>query len=427
MPNAKTPRTLVGAAIVVMLLAGCATQRDFYEQAVKTNIAVEEAHNRILLLNVIRGLKRQPMHFTGFAKITGPAGSVSPSFGFTVPFGPDAANPIYQFLPTIRPDVASYEIAIYDKQDFMRGFTTRVPPSLLEYFLDQGWPPELIMHVLVRTVDTYDSGGKLVVYTNQPQDRKNFSEFQKWIRGASLCKVAIKNQPEDDQPIKDFELSESNLPNGAAMIALQEKGYLLVKKKDSDEKKGPVYQLAKRGSAKVLKFEDLPGAQYSCPEHLKPRPGGKESVFHLRSPEAMVYYLGEVSRAQLVETREDGAPKPAWPIKITVGYREREPGFDCAAGKKVFSKSVMEKAESSRGEPTGCPIEVYLFNLVSGPSVQQDDVLLHVQHDGSSYGIPRAQELAGRSMNVLSLISQIIGMQKNATELPQSTTVRVIQ
>lgn len=419
-------------AAAVAGLVGCATQRDFYEQAVKTNIAVEEAHNRILLLNVVRAFKRQPMHFTGFGKITGPAGSVSPAFGFTIPFGPDFTNNIYQFQPSFKPDVASYEIAIYDKQEFVRGFTTRVAPSLLEYLLDQGWPAELVLHLLVRTIDETAENGRLTrTYTNQPQDRKEFKEFQEWVRGAALCRITIENDPKPEVPVDDFVLAESNLPTGAAMLAMQEKGYVLKKKGDPDDKKPPTYQLVKREVSKVLKFSDRPGAKYACPAHLANPQGaaagtGKPSAFHLRSPEAMVYYLGELARAQLRDSFEDGVPKGPWPVKINIAYREREGRIDCAPEKRQL-KMEQKILSLAQQQPSGCPIEANLFNVIEGPALQDSDVMLLVQHDGVSYGIPRQDEAAGRSMHVLSLISQIIGLQKSATELPQSTTVRIIQ
>lgn len=63
-------RILSSFVIAAILLTGCATQREFTEQVVKTNFAVEEAHNRVLLLNVVRALKQHPMHFTGFVKIS---------------------------------------------------------------------------------------------------------------------------------------------------------------------------------------------------------------------------------------------------------------------------------------------------------------------------------------------------------------------
>src|SRR5687768_6813843 len=109
MSNGKKWRTLACALIGIVVLAGCATPRDFYEQAVKTNVSIEEGHNRILFLNVIRSMKRQPMHFTGFAKISGPAGAGTPTLGFSLPFGPDFKTNIYTFSPSYKPDTPSYE------------------------------------------------------------------------------------------------------------------------------------------------------------------------------------------------------------------------------------------------------------------------------------------------------------------------------
>ena len=48
-----------------------------------------------------------------------------------------------------------------------------------------------------------------------------------------------------------------------------------------------------------------------------------------------------------------------------------------------------------------------------------------VEYDGATYYVPRDAS-AGRSMQALSLLAQLIGLHKNAAELPTTTSVRVI-
>ena len=113
----------------------------------------------------------------------------------------------------------------------------------------------------------------------------------------------------------------------------------------------------------------------------------------------MVYYLGELVRAQLDNTYEHGELKDAWSaIDVVIGYTKE-----------------------------GKAIEVRLFNVAKSASGQDSELMLAVQYDGVTYGIPRAEKDAGRSMHILSLITQLIGLQKSSTEMPQTTTVRILQ
>lgn len=396
----------------LLLLAGCATQREFAEQVVKTNLAVEDAHNRVLLLNVVRAFKQHPMHFTGFAKITGPAGSISPTFAFTIPFGPDFTNNVYTFSPTIRPDVASYEIAVYDKQEFVRGVMTPVTPKVLQYFLDQGWPAAMILHLFIRKIDVIKNNRIVESYVNEPQDRTDFDKFTRWAHNAALCDIYL----DFDRPTTsvDLVLGERDLPSPASLLAMQEKGYSFTPKVDPNTR-ALTYELQKTTAQLVLKFRNKPQGNdaqdrlrtQDCPEltplQLGGRPAEKDAerkaaFVHLRSPEAMVYYLGELARAELVRTFLHGDPVDPRPVQITIAY-----------------------------DAKGKPAERKLFSLAPMPPARDEDVLLSVHYEGETYGILRDIGKSGRSMHVLSLLNQVIGLQKSATELPQTTTVRIVQ
>ena len=46
-----------------------------------------------------------------------------------------------------------------NSQEFMRGITQPVPPSTMLYYLDQGWPQQLVLHMFVRSIEFYDALG----------------------------------------------------------------------------------------------------------------------------------------------------------------------------------------------------------------------------------------------------------------------------
>lgn len=49
-----------------------------------------------------------------------------------------------------------------------------------------------------------------------------------------------------------------------------------------------------------------------------------------------------------------------------------------------------------------------------------------VAHEGETYYIPRDKDERGRSMHVLSLVSQIFALHQSSKELTGTTSVRVI-
>jgi hypothetical protein len=107
-----------------------------------------------------------------------------------------------------------------------------------------------------------------------------------------------------------------------------------------------------------------------------------------RSPEAMLYYLGELARVQSRKV-DSYVPK--------IAYRDADDG-------------------SANTVP--------LFVLNRGKSVGSENAAA-VEYDGDTYAIPAGDE-GGQSMHALSLVNQLIDLQKKATDLPTTNTVRII-
>ena len=50
--------------LTIFVLIGCATPQIISKEALGYNISIEESNNKMLLLNIIRSMKRHPMHFS---------------------------------------------------------------------------------------------------------------------------------------------------------------------------------------------------------------------------------------------------------------------------------------------------------------------------------------------------------------------------
>jgi hypothetical protein len=102
----------------------------------------------------------------------------------------------------------------------------------------------------------------------------------------------------------------------------------------------------------------------------------------LRSPEAMVYYLGEVVRWQNLNRR---------PLLFPDGpTRERD------------------------------------FMLFDMPTSEPDRTVLKFDYQGETYHVP-PYAAGNRTVHVLSLMTQIIGLQNRGTTSPATANVRIVQ
>lgn len=416
------------ALVPIALLGGCASTTQIADQGVKANMAVERAHNQILMLNVVRAYHRRPLHFTGFTGVNGSIGTGRPGLSLATPFGPDALSNIYTLTTTFTPDVPSFQTGIYDSQEFMRGLMTPVPAKLVHFYLDQGWPQELILHMFVREIELVDDKHEVKKrFLNYPPNDQVFSEFQEVVGELSKCNFEVDTVPEKTPygpkiPVNNLRDAEKLALSKTADFAIEpvpvvgwpSPGHDAAEYRLSKVRQTIVFRFEPKEVGKVcdgIAFNETnPATRESkrtmvksgallTNEEKAARRGGKPvdeqaaktaekltAVLTLRSPEAMIYYLGELAK---VQNEPEFGPRNA----ATIGFGYPRPS-------KKQALFVVEK------DPRA-----------------SDTHVLEVDYEGSKYAIPKN---GGRSMHVLSLVSQIIGLQKKAGDLPATTNVRVL-
>jgi hypothetical protein len=117
-----------------------------------------------------------------------------------------------------------------------------------------------------------------------------------------------------------------------------------------------------------------------------------KTVAHFRSPQGALFYLGEILRAQHNPRSRGGAGT------VCVGYGFGEaPSAYCPDGQAP----LFLAQESTSGE------------------------VVVPYRSGGSYAIPGSAE-AGRSMMALSLLTQLFGLSREASELPSTQTVNIL-
>jgi len=414
---------LLSAALLCAALAACAFDERIADHAVKYNKTVEETNNSLLLLNILRAKDRSPMHFTAFSQLRGKLTLKSTgSLGLQIPFGGDAGNtfPLTPKLELSQTSSPSFDLAILDKQEFMKGILSPVEKSVLKFYLNQRWPPELLLYLFIHKVDRAKPKRSLVNAPN-PYHSVDFERFQRWIEevgdeiGFETSKtgrpIGPKLKLDETSALKQFVDAEKA---GLRLVGIPE-----------DE---PIhYQLCKIEKSLVLcigkcqkpdtvqedceKENKTGSTQKSAASGMDPDDADDKASFvkdgkitaqaHLRSVQGILYYLGEVLRYQ---TESD--------TKILVKCRDEEgEKIDCNEKDNVFTKTI-------------------LFDLTTRKE-EADTPIIGVEYNGQWYYVPKDKKVGNikinsRTKTVLALVLQLLGLHKSSKELPTTTAVETV-
>lgn len=411
MPGTRPLQLATLAAITLAaLLAGCATP--IARSVVEANLAQEQAANQLLLLNIARAHERMPMHFSQIGQIrTAPGGwgLGVPGLGLELPFG-GAAERKYT-LSASNDGASPVDVSALTSQEFMRGITTPVTPETLGHFINQGWSKPLLMHVLFESVTWSD--GK--VLQNNP-GASGYAEFRDFVEQASACELAL-----------DSTSSTSYLSSAQPAVSVRDGVRAATAKLDIvpvtrtgevDErapKNNDHFRLAAASKDAVLKLRPPPtGSDAQRIKDCSKSPALVRLVSRaskgaadgtsvvLRSPQAALFYLGQLSHAQNNGWYAEGA-KTALPHQS-----HDKPLLDIrvAGGKRATLFDM-----SNRGD-------------VSTPAVV-------VPYADQTFAVPRyaadPTKPQDRSVSVLALMQLILGLQDKGTEAPGASSVRLVR
>lgn len=506
------PRTLSLMLAVIVLAgntAGCISPRTLSSDAVTYNLAVEEAQNRVLLLNVLRARHRRPMYLTAISEILG-SPSRELSAGLALPFGGDAKSEFTASPGATYKDSLTLKLAVLDNQEFMQGFLDPIPAELFAYYIHMGWPKELLFHLLVlrievtKTEDTSkgEATRRLTLH-NYPDAFdpglcawKSYAEFVR-----RLLQRDLRLSPHTGSTPVSPLLSE--LDHVASLVKADERGLVVLEEKPSaepprkqateqgrpgreadvaaeSEKEPTAYRLRRYTDVVRIEAKTRTGEAYdplwlepdSCgclavqevdepaedPKDLPStatRPeaqiegelqedGGVDSgkltlSLHLRSPEAVLYYLGELTRT----AARGRLPVVRVQNEIVPLFFARESDLDCKSGLvevAFLGRKHIIPADEPTPEDSTASADAWASLPVSGawpPLAQDADAACRnrsttpVPEGKGEWGVVSwragsAPCAPGRSMHSLSLLSQLFALQKSAKDLPGTSLVQVV-
>jgi hypothetical protein len=207
----------VAALLAPPGLFGCAIVDNYSWRAVDYNKEAEQAQEEVLLLNIIRASMRRPMQFTALQSVTGSAsvaGSVNAGAAGTrqtpyvslFPLSPTAIAPCTvpgpQCLAQSTNNAisrlasqnltgnaslsgsATFTVPVLDTQEFYQGILTPIPLQAFDYYLQQGFPPQLLFDLFVLKIEVTrldDGTCRKFTFVNSVRDDLQFGQFQAFI------------------------------------------------------------------------------------------------------------------------------------------------------------------------------------------------------------------------------------------------------
>ena len=524
-------RTLAIAAIAVcpLALTGCAVVDKYSDRAVEYNLQAEKTQQQNLLLNVIRASLRRPMQFTGLTSITGTASaSGSVTGGYTnahqTPFFSLFPNPPPSNTSTVISRVVTgtgsgtasmsggptFTVPVLDTQEFYQGILTPITHQIFDYYVKQGYPPQILFDLFVASVDIIATDSprcERFTFRNDVRDEVNFGQFQAladYLLSSGFTTERI-TETRSYGPAISMPHKPTNATESAAMVDAYSKaaaaGLEFGRDRPGDAQRGPtepslhlqkkssryrfcftrnitqastwlgppeeqaycgyasVQRRARPRSAnrcgiigggdqgsgeggtsqfydiklsdalldRIKRVQSASPSNYNYPENFFPIGAFRNKhvtfQFNTRSVEGILYYLGEITR-QYQRPESGGEQRPT---QVKTGLRYGTiPHDECNPiqnrGQREPKTDLFRLTPDRRHDGRTYFCE-NLFVLETGIA---PDAFYSVTYDGQTYSIPNDPARAGRSLQVLELLKQLLALHTSAKQLPQSSVISII-
>ena len=151
-------------------------------------------------------------------------------------------------------------------------------------------------------------------------------------------------------------------------------------------------------------------------------------IVYTRSTEGILYYLGEITRRRLFTEANLGQPPRYMQVKTSLHYGTI-PTSDCddqENGGVAQSKSDLQALGRRRlpSEALNYACE-NIFVVDSDADLALGDHLLATSYDGHTFALPRDPKRAGRTLQVLELVKQLLALNTSAKQLPATSVISI--
>ena len=432
----NTPLCKFAALFIGFALISACARTEIGTRATEYNSALSDYGNREILLNAVRASKRLPMYFSSIGQLTANE-VVDGSIGGDLPFVAGKL-PDFTISPgfNISSGISNFAVSNLNQEDFWTRMTTELNPDLMFYYLGNGWRKELIFNLFLDriTIEQSNLNGLDSRVTQICSDRRKLDQYDErlcdhidseemYIRnaiGSGKCrKYSIKRTIEGEKKIRKTFFSFNNSGRNACTLIryqtlvrkflvldpefrivpgkVDEKVLKIVEKKEvipsgkGEVELSKIIKTIKEPSRKAntysLKFFPAPKRiEFDLDENeLSPGSDNTSQNLSIRSPESMLFYLGELIDLQ------------------TYQNSSYTPGIAIAESAKLLPYFVVHRGATIRKKSS-----------------------IRLVHEGEHFYIPRpdyGNSGAHRTHQVLTLIHQIISLLTKSESIPKSSTL----
>ncbi len=426
-------------------------------QADQLNRAAADAERLMIVRNVMRARDRNSMVFTRISSMRGSMSrSVETSVGASLTEGGrnDGATLGAQLSGESSP---SFDLQIMNDDKFNRAIHSSIDSGVYHLLLEQGWPPHLLHTLFIERVDVrvnsdYTDIGQpqaagstvtpmpsIVTLINDPSEPAEYAHFRTWLNSVldesgERLQFCSSDNPASYGPYIRVDASDLE-----AVVALAGAKLTLVEGADANAGRyrvtrprtesnfgigcpaatataGPASR-SRRGAARpadppaqnpgvrslnVQGEQTIDGATGSTPRaQVSPEATGAQEIVHVRSIQGVLYYLGEVVRAQHGDD---------FTLRINQGEREA---------------TLFEVREGR------CPLGItFVHDDGQTYSIAYESATRRGPNTCSSEALEAAATGAARrhptTNQVIALMLQLIGMVQLRDEGPTTQTVQVV-
>ena len=398
----------VALAALAAVLGGCAATTPTSKVAVDYNRIFAKARNEVLVTNILRAAEREPLQFSTMGSVNGSVRN-SGSVAFTIPSlnGATGFSPQVTVNEGINPAIS---IVPLSNKEFTEGILRPVTLDEINYFIDQGWDKEMVLELVVGGVVCPDGS---VVFNKGDDPLRTNSPYRAFAQMfAATDRFPIQSAGKPYATVIRMAASEavSVMKDGAG------NGH-------SVESVSPVVDKGKATGDVDVTIVTSPPAEFAgmpiglvCngtagKSHASPPTvglvaiaGQPDAKIILRSPEAMIYFLGD-----------------------TQWWRWSR-GYGCgpsAARDWPYYYSLRRNAEGVEEYQTRT-----LLSLVKACGTLPINFRTFVQthFNDSDYYLLRKADAAenDQSLSTLSLIDELIALQTSETSISAGAPIIAI-
>lgn len=375
--------------------------------AVDYNESVESSSNEILLKNIVRASFDHPIYFSSISILRGNITAQAEISG-RVPFGGDAESSFLVSPSVGISTVPSTDIVPDDSQEFMRGLITEIQPELVVNFIQQGWPKWIVLNLLVEKALISD-----ILYSNDPNDDTELAKFQEFAERFDR----VTNPKDENHVGPPVPVS----PDAAlvGIIEAAKAGYSVRPQTAADgserlqlfqETSKIEFQFFRKDKPdEIEKFEVSPKLLSDTPEGLP-----------AERPDVRLFAVPESARSNTESNEESpGVMEEIPDLNEETQDMIGKEGKDNESGQLLFRTAerviryLGDFVDKKYNKGIKRPITIHKGN-------DNGAAILNIKYFGESYWIDKKDR---ESMQALSLLSQIIMLNKSREDLPATPTV----